>query len=106
MDKNFKFLTEINGIYNLGEESLNLNYFDNILIFFNEDAEIFKIRYKRLNYINNNININKGEIILNDIGETEYEFILNNINENLIKNLLFNKYLDYMGDHLNYEKIY
>lgn len=106
MDKNFNFLTVINGIYNLGEESLKLNYFDTLLIYFNENTETIKIRYKRLIYNNNKININIGEIILNDIGEMEYEFIINNINENLIKNLLFNKFLDYKGEHLNYEKIY
>ena len=104
--KDYEFLGSINGIYNLGEESLNYNFFDTLLIYFNENAETIKIRYKRLIYINNKININIGEIILNDIGGMEYEFIINNINENLIKNLLFNKFLDYKGEHLNYEKIY
>ena len=51
-----------------------------------------------------NIYINKGEIILNDIGEMEYELIYNNFYKNLIKELIFNRYLDYMGDHLNYDK--
>ena len=107
MDKNFNFLTIINGIYNLNEETTELNYFDTLLIYFNDNEEIYKINYTRLNYNKNNkIIINKGEIILNNIGEMEYELIYNNFNNNLIKKLIFNKYLDYMGDHLNYEKIY
>lgn len=107
MEKNFNFLATINGIYNLNEEAAELNYFDTLLIYFNDNEYIFKINYTRLIYDNyNKININKGEIILNDIGEMEYELIYNNFNNNLIKELIFNKYLDYMGDHLNYDKIY
>lgn len=110
MDKNFNFLTTINGIYNLNEEAAELNYFDTLLIYFNDNECIFKINYTRLIYDNynknNKININKGEIILNDIGEMEYELIYNNFYNNLIKELIFNKYLDYIGDHLNYDKIY
>nr|DAI41974.1 MAG TPA: hypothetical protein [Caudoviricetes sp.] len=36
MDKNFNFLTTINGIYNLNEEAAELNYFDTLLIYFND----------------------------------------------------------------------
>lgn len=105
--ENLKFLTSINAVYNKTAESTEFNSILNLLIFINKDERIL-IKYNEFIYDDGILkNINKSEIILTNIGYMEYQYILNifNEDENLFKNLIFNKFLDYRGDELNFDII-
>lgn len=104
---NFNFLTDINGIYNYyySDEGFNASY--NLLVFNNDKEYLLKIKYKTLTSEDGNNTVKNGEIILKDMGIMEYTYLLElfNTNENIFKNIIFNKLLDYLGDEYNFDII-
>lgn len=107
----FKFLTVINGVYNFYNRCDDFNIFSRFIIYIDERASIFKIKYNLLFFnadVDFNLKAKEGEIILKDTGTMEVKFLLDIFNDDkkLFKNILFNKFLDYMGDELNYDLIY
>ena len=119
--KNYKSLINLTDA-DIREKIINnsrdeFNIFSQILVYVNESQNIFKLIYinelydyiaynKKCGYILKLNKIDKGEIILNNIGFIEFNLLLNNFNNNLIKQVLFNKFLDNLTYELNYEYIY
>ena len=101
------FLTTINAVYNNAYAAAyenGLNIFYNLLVYINKDYNIL-IKYNEIIISKGEQpGAEKGEIILNNIGLLELEFICDNLknNEKLIKELVFNKFLDLKGDELNF----
>lgn len=106
MEKDFKFLTTINGFYS------PLNMVDTLTVFYNSYLNRLKICYKsviitddpadNINVDHKKSKIETGEILL-DLGFMEYELIYNNTDKQCIKELIFYKYLDMTGSSLYFE---
>ena len=107
-----KFLGTINGIYNLDKESQETNIYTLVLVYTDKYESMLKVEYTNVFYdstkiINgDNVDVNKGKIDLNDVGEMEAQLLVTNFNESWAKEVIFNKYLDWQGACLNYEKVY
>ena len=110
--EDLKLLGTINGIYNLDEESQETNIYTLLLVYTDKYESMLKVEYTNVFYdltgfVNGDkVGIIKGEIDLNDVGEMEAQLLVTNFSENWTKEVIFNKYLDWRGDCLNYEKIY
>lgn len=100
MEKSFKFLTSINGIYTTSK------MVDNLTVFYEPLDCLIKICYKSIKIDGDPGEPISGEIILKNIGYMEYDFIFNNIDKPIIKELIFNKYMDMVGETLYVDKIY
>ena len=93
--ENLDFLTAIRAMYN------NFDFYT-LLVYTSKDKKIL-IKFKKVMLREEEEPlIKKGEIILNNIGNSELEFIKLNLenNEDLIKKLIFSKFLDLKGDNL------
>ena len=93
--ENLDFLTTIKAMYN------NFDFYT-LLVYISKDEKIL-IKFKKVMLREEEVPlIKKGEIILNNIGNSELEFIKLNLenNEELIKKLIFSKFLDLKGDNL------
>ena len=105
----WNFLGTINGIYNLDNNAQEYNIISTLLVYTNEYKETLKIEYieieYRQKYVEEPTKVKKGEIILKGTSQMESELIVSNFNNSLIKKLIFNKYLDYFGAYLIYQKI-
>lgn len=106
----WKFLAAINGIYNIDEEAQNYNIISTLLVYTDKYENTLKIEYAEIEYMLEDtkkpIALKKGEIMLENIGESEMSLIIANINESWCKELILSKYLDYFGNSLNYQKVY
>ena len=97
--EDFKFLTTINGVFNL------INTVDTLTVFYNSH-ECFKICYKSIRIIDDETSETEiGEILLK-VDYMEFELIFNNIDSPMIKNLIFVRYMDKVGQTLYVDKIY
>ena len=105
MEKDFKFLTVINGIFYKSNTEGVLNMVDTLTVFYNFYSNEFKIYYKSV-LMDDLSDVKKGEITLKNIGYMEYELIYNNFENPAIKMLIFNKYQDMIGNSLYVDKIY
>ena len=107
----WKFLTTINGIYNIDKEAQEYNILSTLLVYTNKYESTLKIEYAEIEYyiqkdVKEPMAVKKGEILLKDIGESEMALVIANINESWCKDLVLSKYLDYFGNCLNYQKVY
>lgn len=106
----WKFLTAINGIYNIDKEAQDYNIISTLLVYTDKYEGALKIEYAEIEYmledIKKPIALKKGEIMLKNIGESEMALIVANIDESWCKELILSKYLDYFGNSLNYQKVY
>lgn len=92
--ENLDFLTTIKAMYN------NFDFYT-LLVNISKDKKIL-IKFKKVMLREEEVPlIKKGEITLNNIGNSELEFIKLNLenNEELIKKLIFSKFLDLKGDN-------
>ena len=80
--KTLDFLTTINAVYNNADAAAyenGLNIFYNLLVYTNESGDIL-IKYNEIIISKGeDINTEKGEITLNNIGLIEFEFICDNL---------------------------
>ena len=93
--ENLDFLATIKAMYN------NFDFYT-LLVNISKDKKIL-IKFKKVMLREEEVPlIKKGEITLNNIGNSELEFIKLNLenNEELIKKLIFSKFLDLKGDDL------
>ena len=113
MNDNYNFLGTISAVYDFADADENkYTTFENCYItltVFNSTKNFdhyLKILYNELAISNGKRSINKGEIVLKDFGKIEYDVINKYFNEVSIKELILAKFLDYQGDHLNFEIVY
>ena len=110
--EDLKFLGTINGIYNLGKESQETNIYTLLLVYIDKRKSTLKVEYTNVFYNStefisrNDVAVSKGEIDLSDVAEMETSLLVTNFNERWAKEVIFNKYLDWRGDCLIYDKIY
>lgn len=107
----WKFLTAINGIYNIDKEAQEYNIISTLLVYTDKYENTLKIEYAEIEYntledTKEPIALKKGKIMLENIGESEMLLIVANINESWCKDLILSKYLDYFGNSLSYQKVY
>ena len=110
--ENFKFLTTINGIYNIDSEAEDFNVISHLEVYANEDSEIIKIKYHELIFdsthakdYKNGLTVDEGQYSL-DLGEMQNSYIIENINEKCIKALIFANFNDYRDRYFNFQKIF
>ena len=113
--EDLKLLGTINGIYNLDKEAQETNIYTLLLVYTDKYESMLKLEYFETGYNilggpnkdkHAQMNINKGEILLKDVGEMEAMLLVANFNESWCKEVIFNKYLDWRGYCLNYQKVY
>lgn len=98
--EDFKFLTTIDGVFNL------INTVDTLTVFYNLHERLIKICYKSIRIIDDETSETEiGEILLK-FEYMEFELIFNNIDSPMIKNLIFVRYMDKVGQTLYVDKIY
>ena len=105
----WNFLGAINGIYRVNEEAQEYNIILTLLVYTNEYRDKLKIEYTEIEYVVNlekPIKVKKGEILLRETDQEESKVITTNFNNILVKTLVLNKYLDYFGKSLNYQRVY
>lgn len=106
MNDDFKFLTNLCGVYDFGE----FKTVDVLVVYANTRECSIRIYYKSMYTFSDSpnerkINEEKGEFSLK-LGYMEFDLIYNNNGNDIIKKLIFNKYQDYVGQSLYVTKIY
>lgn len=100
----YEFLGIINGIYNFPADA-DFNIWTTLLVYIDTDREALIIKEHSLYLKDGQENVKDREEVL-DIGTCQLELIYNNFSEQILKELVFNMYLDWRNEHLNYEKIF
>lgn len=104
-----RLLGTINGIYNLDEEAQETNIYTLLFVYTDKYESMLKLKYFDAIYNIDKraqVSVTEGEIELKDVGEMEAWLLVTNFNESWCKEVIFNKYLDWNGYCLNYQKIY
>ena len=104
--KDFKYLTTINGIYNLTAEASEFNRFLNLTVFINDS---YKMQIIAKDYYLDDYKLTtakENQYTLN-LTMTEYCLILRYVNddEDYIKRVIFNKLQAYLADEQAFDYI-
>ena len=102
--KDYEFLGVINGIYNFPADA-DFNIWTTLLVYIDTDRETLIIKEHSLYLEDGQENVRDYEEVLN-IGSLQLEVIYSNFSEPILKELIFNMYLDYQGIPKHYDKIF
>lgn len=102
--KDYEFLGIINGIYSFPADA-DFNIWTTLLVYIDTDREALIVKEHSLYLEDGQENVKDHEEVLN-IGTLQLELMYNNFCEQMIKELIFNKYLDYQGITRRYNKIF
>ena len=98
--ENYKYLTDISGDYK------DLGTYLHLIVFINEEDSSLLIKANSVNIDKNGqVDTKNNRIILN-LGPLEFDLIKANYDKQIIKELIFNKYLDFFDDYLVFDNIY
>ena len=102
--KDYEFLGSINGIYNFPADA-DFNIWTTLLVYVDPDREALIIKEHSLYLEDGQENVKDHEEVL-DIGSLQLEVIYSNFSEPILKELIFNTYLDYQRIPRRYAKIF
>lgn len=100
----YKFLGIINGIYNFPADA-DFNIWTTLLVYIDTDRNALVIKEHSL-YLEDGQETVKDRREGLNIGALQLELICDNFSEQMIKELIFNKHLDYQGVARRYAKIF
>ena len=98
--ENYKYLTSICGDYK------DLNIYLYLAVLINEEDSSLLIDAVSVNIDKNGQENTKRNKIMLNLGPLEFDLIKANYREKIIKELIFNKYLDFFDSYLVFDKIY